>query len=171
MKNLAIIIGLAASFALGFYINSISNSKLEKISAKEVINNSTDTNNDDNLKLGAFSLSLSVKDIKASKLFYENLGFVQLGGNVDMKYLIMKNENSLIGLFQGMFDGNILTFNPGWNESGENIDYFDDIRIIQDHLKSNGVSILKEINKETSGPASFMIMDPDSNTILIDQHR
>lgn len=94
-------------------------------------------NDTSNIKLGAFSVSLAVKDLQAYKKFYESLGFTQLGGDINKNYLIMKNENALIGLFQGMFEGNILTFNPGWNEEGKNIKQFDDVRIIQKHLKQH----------------------------------
>lgn len=123
------------------------------------------------MKLGAFSISLSVKDIKESKKFYETLGFSVLGGDIDKHYLIMKNGKSLIGLFQGMFEGNILTFNPGWDENGKNIDEFDDVRKIQQHLKTNGISLTNEADETTEGPASFTLNDPDGNIILIDQHR
>lgn len=123
------------------------------------------------MKLGAFSVSLSVKDINSSKQFYENLGFEVFAGNLEKNYLIMKNENSLIGLFQGMFENNILTFNPGWDENANNVDNFDDIRDIQRQLKSKGFTIEGEFDEKTSGPASFMIIDPDGNVILIDQHR
>ena len=144
-------------------------SELEKkIESKE---NITTIKKENNMKLGSFSVSLSVKDIKVSKKFYENLGFVQLGGDLEKNYLIMKNENSVIGLFQGMFEGNILTFNPGWNENGKETDTFVDIRKIQQELKDKGIDIGTEIEKESSGPASFMTADPDGNVILIDQHR
>jgi predicted lactoylglutathione lyase len=123
------------------------------------------------MKLGAFSVSLSVKDIKASKQFCENLGFSVFGGALEKNYLIMKNGNSLIGLFQGMFQGNILTFNPGWDENAKNIEKFDDVREIQRQLKSKGLKINNEADEKTSGPASFMITDPDGNVVLIDQHR
>jgi len=123
------------------------------------------------MKLGAFSVSLSVKDIKASKQFYENLGFSVFGGALEKNYLIMKNGNSLIGLFQGMFQGNILTFNPGWDENAKNIEMFDDVREIQRQLKSKGLKINNEADEKTVGPASFMITDPDGNVVLIDQHR
>lgn len=123
------------------------------------------------MKLGAFSMSLSVKDIKASKTFYESLGFSVLAGDLEKNYLIMKNENSLIGLFQGMFENNILTFNPGWDENGGNIEKFDDIRTIQSHLISNGSKIDNPVDEKTTGPASFIVTDPDGNVILIDQHR
>ncbi len=122
------------------------------------------------MKLGAFSVSLNVKDIKTSKLFYENLGFTVYAGDIGMNYLIMKNENSLIGLFQGMFENNILTFNPGWDENANKIESFDDIRDIQRQLKNKGVKIETEVDENTSGPASFMVTDPDGNPILVDQH-
>ena len=123
------------------------------------------------MKLGAFSVSLSVKDLAVSKEFYENLGYSVLAGQMEMNYLIMKNDQSLIGLFQGMFEGNILTFNPGWDENGKDVDTFFDIREIQQELKSKGIDVGTEIDKETSGPSSFMTTDPDGNIILIDQHR
>ena len=140
----------------------------KKIELKQTNNTITKENN---MKLGAFSVSLSVKDINVSKEFYENLGFVQLGGGLEKNYLIMKNENSIIGLFQGMFEGNILTFNPGWDENGKETDPFVDIRKIQQELNSKGINIGTEIEKGTSGPASFMTTDPDGNVILFDQHR
>lgn len=123
------------------------------------------------MKLGAFSVSLSVKDIHVSKQFYENLGFAVLAGDFEKKYFIMKNENALIGLFQGMFEGNILTFNPGWDENGKNIDVFDDVRTIQRQLSSKGIATNPEVDEKSSGPASIMITDPDGNVILFDQHR
>ena len=123
------------------------------------------------MKLGAFSVSLSVKDLSKSKSFYEQLGFEVLGGAMNKNYLIMKNENSLIGLFQGMFEGNILTFNPGWDENAKNIENFDDVRKIQQHLKSQGINLESEADENTTGPANFMVKDPDGNVILIDQHR
>ena len=122
------------------------------------------------MKLGAFSISLSVKDINASKQFYENLGFTVFAGNIEKNYLIMKNENSLIGLFQGMFENNILTFNPGWDENANKIETFDDVREIQRQLKNKGVKLENEADENTSGPASFIVTDPDGNAILIDQH-
>ncbi len=123
------------------------------------------------MKLGAFSVSLNVRDLQASKQFYETLGFKVLAGDMEKNYLIMKNENSLIGLFQGMFEGNILTFNPGWDENGENTDSFDDVRAIQKHLKSKNLKLTAEADENTSGPASLMLTDPDGNVIYIDQHR
>ncbi|MFE0507375.1 VOC family protein [Peribacillus butanolivorans] len=123
------------------------------------------------MKLGAFSVSLSVKDINKSKSFYEDLGFRVFGGDITQNWLIMKNESCIIGLFQGMFEKNILTFNPGWNENAENLNSFTDIRDIQNQLKENGIKILSEADETTEGPASFTIEDPDGNPILVDQHR
>ena len=122
------------------------------------------------MKLGAFSVSLSVKDLSLSQAFYENLGFSVYAGALEQNYLIMKNESTLIGLFQGMFEGNILTFNPGWDANAQALESFDDVRTIQQHLKAQGVTIENEVDETAQGPASFMIVDPDGNTILIDQH-
>jgi len=122
------------------------------------------------MKLGAFSISLNVKNIQASKQFYETLGFSVFGGDVDMNYLIMKNEDTLIGLFQGMFDQNILTFNPGWDSSAQPLTQFDDVRAIQGALKQAGITLQREADSSSTGPASIVLMDPDGNPILIDQH-
>lgn len=122
------------------------------------------------MKLGAFSVSLSVKDIHASKTFYETLGFSVFAGDLERNYLIMKNGDSIIGLFQGMFEQNILTFNPGWDQNANTLESYDDVRTIQKHLKSNSVKLEKETDESTSGPASIVFYDPDGNTILIDQH-
>lgn len=127
--------------------------------------------NNSHMKLGVFSLSLSVKDLKVSKAFYENLGFTVSGGKMESNYLIMKNENTIIGLFHGMFENNIMTFNPGWDENAKNTDPFDDIRTIQKELKSKSVELMSEADETTSGPANFMVMDPDGNVIMFDQHR
>lgn len=124
-----------------------------------------------NMKLGAFSISLNVKDLKISKEFYEKLGFNAFAGGMEQNYLIMKNGNALIGLFQGMFQGNILTFNPGWDENAKNIESFDDIREIQKKLKNSGIALTSEADEKTNGPASLMLTDPDGNVILLDQHR
>ncbi|OUS18269.1 glyoxalase [Nonlabens dokdonensis] len=123
------------------------------------------------MKLGAFSISLTVKDIQKSKEFYEKLGFSPLGGDLKMNYLIMKNENAIIGLFQGMFENNIITFNPGWDENAKELKQFDDVRVIQKDLKSNGVELIQECDETTKGAASIILTDPDGNSILIDQHR
>lgn len=123
------------------------------------------------MKLGAFSVSLNVADIQKSKTFYEHLGFEVFAGTLERNYLIMKNEHTLIGLFQGMFEGNMVTFNPGWDQDAQQIPSFDDVRKIQQHLKSNGIALESEADESTTGPGSFMVKDPDGNVILIDQHR
>lgn len=123
------------------------------------------------MKLGAFSISLNVKDINVSKSFYEKLGFKSFAGEITQNWLIMKNGETVIGLFQGMFPNNILTFNPGWNQNAENIDQFDDVRQILTELKNSGIKIESESIENNTGPASFVINDPDGNTILFDQHR
>jgi catechol 2,3-dioxygenase-like lactoylglutathione lyase family enzyme len=123
------------------------------------------------MQLGAFSISLSVKDLQASRKFYEDLGFTAFAGAEEKNYLIMKNGNALVGLFQGMFENNILTFNPGWDESAKDLAQFDDVRVIQQHLKDKGRRLESEVDEKTSGPGSLIIVDPDGNVILIDQHR
>ena len=122
------------------------------------------------MKVGAFSISLSVKDINVTKTFYETLGFSVYAGDIERNYLIMKNEDAIVGLFQGMFEGNIITFNPGWNQNAEPLPDFDDVRAIQKHLKDNGIALIKEAKEDTKGPESITMLDPDGNTILIDQH-
>jgi len=122
------------------------------------------------MDLGAFSVSLSVKDIKVSKSFYEKLGFHVFGGDETQNWLIMKNGDHTIGLFQGMFEGNIMTFNPGWDQNAQTLDFFADVREIQQALKTQSVEIVDEADERTTGPASFMVIDPDGNLILIDQH-
>lgn len=122
------------------------------------------------MKLGAFSISLSVKDLAVSKSFYENLGFAVFAGSMEHRYLIMKNGNALVGLFQGMFAGNMLTFNPGWDEHATLQENFDDVRQIQQQLKNKGLKLDTEADESSSGPASLMLTDPDGNLILIDQH-
>lgn len=116
------------------------------------------------------SISLAVKDINKSKTFYETLGFSVFAGQLENNYLIMKNGNALVGLFQGMFENNILTFNPGWDENASKLDDFDDVRSIQKHLKENHIKLEREADETTEGPASIVFFDPDGNTILIDQH-
>ncbi|MBN1970456.1 MAG: VOC family protein [Candidatus Delongbacteria bacterium] len=122
------------------------------------------------MKLGIFSLSLSVKDLTASKEFYEKLGFKKFAGDENYKYLIMKNGETVIGLFQDMFKGNILTFNPGWNSNAAVFENYDDIRIIQNKLIESGIEIEDRIDAKGTGPANFSIKDPDGNIILFDQH-
>ncbi len=123
------------------------------------------------MKLGAFSMSLNVRNLETSKQFYETLGFTVFGGAMEKNYLIMKNGNSLVGIFHGMFQGNILTFNPGWDENANNIEKFDDVREIQRQLKSKGIKLTTEADEKTTGPGYIMTTDPDGNVILIDQHR
>lgn len=123
------------------------------------------------MHLGAFSISLAVKDIHKSLAFYEQLGFTTFGGDIAQKWLILKNGDTLIGLFEGMFEGNLLTFNPGWDQNAQKLDAFDDIRQIQAHLKANGIALSAEADPEGSGPAHISLTDPDGNNILIDQHR
>ena len=120
--------------------------------------------------LGAFSVSLNVNDIRTSKSFYENLGFQVFGGDISQNWLIMKNGNCTIGLFQGMFEKNILTFNPGWDENATKLDSFTDVRELQRQLKTKGIKIETEADEEVSGPGSFVVVDPDGNPILVDQH-
>lgn len=122
------------------------------------------------MKLGAFSISLSVEDIALSRAFYEKLGFVQFGGDQDQKWLILKNGEALIGLFEGMFPKNMLTFNPGWNQDAQNLDDFDDVRTIEKSLLAAGVKLDSQA-EGSEGPASIMLTDPDGNPVLIDQHR
>lgn len=125
------------------------------------------------MKLGAFSVSLSVKDIQVSRAFYEKLGFAAVGGDAAQNWLILRNPDEVtIGLFQGMFEGNLLTFNPGWNARAESIDdAFADVREIQRQFEGQGLSLASRVDEATTGPASFMLADPDGNVILIDQHR
>ncbi len=120
---------------------------------------------------GAMSVSLAVKDIHASQAFYEKLGFTVFAGEIEQNWLIMKNGDHLIGLFQGMFPKNMLTFNPGWTQSAEPLEHFTDVREWQRHLQANGVKLQSETDPDGSGPASILLEDPDGNPILIDQHR
>jgi len=122
------------------------------------------------MELGNFSVSLAVKDIETSKLFYEKLGFTVFMGDQAQNWLIMKNGDHVIGLFQGMFDKNILTFNPGWNSDAQPLKEYTDVRELQRQLKDHGITMLSEADESSTGPASFMIGDPDGNTILVDQH-
>lgn len=123
------------------------------------------------MELGAFSVSLAVKDISASRDFYARLGFEEAGGNIDENWLIMRNGGHTIGLFQGMFDRNMLTFNPGWDQHCNDLDSFTDVRELQKVLRDRGVEIGVEADENGTGPASFMVTDPDGNPILVDQHR
>lgn len=158
--------GLLVAFAVGYFLNRVITKKSEGVAVE-----SAQSVSSDHLKLGAFSISLSVKDLQASREFYEKLGFTAFGGSMEQNYLIMKNGNALIGLFQGMFEGNILTFNPGWDENARNLEDFDDIRDIQKRLKASGLTLMSEADENSTGPASLMLADPDGNLILLDQHR
>jgi catechol 2,3-dioxygenase-like lactoylglutathione lyase family enzyme len=122
------------------------------------------------MKLGAFSISLTVKNLAASRAFYEKLGFTASGGNQDQRWLIMKNDTTLIGLFEGMFDKNMLTFNPGWDSDAKPVASFDDVRDIQKRLKSGDIIPTAEVDETTTGPGHIVLEDPDGNPILIDQH-
>ena len=122
------------------------------------------------MELGAFSISLTVKDIEASRAFYEKFGFTVFGGDASENWLIMKNGDHTIGLFQGMFENNILTFNPGWDQNAQKLDKFTDVRELQRQLKAQGVELASEADESTPGPASFIAIDPDGNPILVDQH-
>ncbi len=123
------------------------------------------------MDLGSFSISLAVKDLATSRVFYEKLGFEAIGGDPKQNWLILRNGDHVLGLFQGMFDQNILTFNPGWDQSGSELDSYTDVREIQRALKDRGIALSSEADDTTSGPASLMLSDPDGNQILIDQHR
>ena len=122
------------------------------------------------MQLGNFSVSLAVKDIAASRAFYEKLGFSVFGGQQEQNWLIMKNGNTVIGLFQGMFDRNLLTFNPGWDSDANPLPSFTDVRELQERLKAQGIKFATEADESGSGPGSFMVIDPDGNPILVDQH-
>ena len=122
------------------------------------------------MSLGAFSVSLAVKDLSASKDFYAKLGFETFAGDPDHGYLILKNGDTLIGLFQGMFEDNILTFNPGWTQSAEAVDGFEDVRVLHNRLAADGLETMQEAGLDGDGPASFVVVDPDGNPVLIDQH-
>jgi len=169
--KLFFIFGFILAFALGYFAQTMIIKKEKKEEKTEKTESITMKKEENQLKLGAFSVSLNVKDLTNSKEFYEYLGFKVFAGSMEQNYLILKNENSLIGLFQGMFEGNILTFNPGWDENAKNIEDFDDVREIQQHLKNKNVALTLEANETTKGPASIMLTDPDGNIILIDQHR
>ena len=122
------------------------------------------------MQLGVFSISLAVKDLEASRSFYEKFGYKTFAGDAAHNYLILKNGNQLIGLFQGMFEKNMLTFNPGWDSDAQKLGAFTDIRELQRQLKSQGIEFQSEADENTTGPASFVAIDPDGNPILVDQH-
>ena len=122
------------------------------------------------MELGAFSISLAVKNIKTSKAFYEKFGFKVVGGDISQNWLILRNSDHTIGLFQGMFERNTLTFNPGWDKKAEQLDTFTDVRDLQRQLKAQGVELLSKADETSRGPTSFIVVDPDGNPILVDQH-
>jgi lactoylglutathione lyase len=131
----------------------------------------TSTHNKEKImELGAFSISLAVKNIEATRIFYEKLGFKVFGGDASQNWLILKNRDHVIGLFQGMFEKNILTFNPGWDQDAQELDNFTDVQELQRQLKAQGVEFVSEVDESTTGPASFLVVDPDGNPILVDQH-
>ena len=129
-----------------------------------------DTKENTTMELGNFSVSLTVKDIKASKSFYEKLDFKEVGGKLEENWIVLQNGNARIGLFQGMFDKNIMTFNPGWTKDKETLKDFQDVRELQRTLKARGITMAPEADETTEGPAHFMVTDPDGNTLLFDQH-
>ena len=129
------------------------------------------TSNQKNMELGAFSISLKVKDIKKSVEFYEKLGFTYKAGNIDQNWIVLKNGSTVIGLFQGYIEENTLTFNPGWDQSASEVNPFTDVREIQKKLREKGVKVDREANETTKGPEYIVLSDPDGNSILIDQHR
>ncbi|KYC50430.1 MAG: Glyoxalase-like domain protein [Candidatus Methanofastidiosum methylothiophilum] len=122
------------------------------------------------MKLGAFSVSLTVKDIRKSYEFYKKLGFIDKGGNIEENWVVLKNEECVIGLFQGMFDKNILTFSPGWDQNANVLNEYNDIREIQRNYKGKGIEFIKEADETTKGPEHFIIEDPDGNRIMFDQY-
>ena len=122
------------------------------------------------MELGAFSISLAVKDLEASRAFYEKFGFTRFGGDPTQNWLILKNGEHIIGLFQGMFEKNILTFNPGWDQNAQKLGTFTDVRELQRKLKAQGVTLMTEADEKTTGPASLIAVDPDGNPVLVDQH-
>lgn len=159
-KFLFPIVGLSIAFCLGLMTMSFVQKDAPKKEKKE-----------QPLKLGAFSISFNVKDVKASKAFYEKLGFKQSGGDVAQNYVVMRNEHAIIGLFQEMFEETMLTFNPGWDENKKELKQFDDVRKIQKHLKQQQIPIFLETDSTATGPGFIIFNDPDGNVILIDQHR
>lgn len=136
-----------------------------------VFSQDKDSKKQNTMELGAFSISLKVKDIKKSVEFYEKLGFTYKGGNIDQNWIVLKNGNTVIGLFQGFIEENTLTFNPGWDQSASEVNPFTDVREIQKKLKEKGMKVDREADEKTTGPEYIILKDPDGNPILIDQHR
>lgn len=160
-RTLLTALGLAAAFSLGYFFKPLFTKPPKAVEHTDSTKAST---------LGAFSLSLSVKNLDSAKLFYEKLGFRSNGGEIKDHYLIMKNGNALIGIFEGMFEGNMLTFNPGWDENAKPITPFEDVRKLQHRLKAQHTVFMNEADEKTTGPAYVMLKDPDGNVILVDQH-
>lgn len=159
MKNKALVaLAMIASLSLGFTLSEIRSPKKEETTDKP-------------LRLGAFLVSLNVKDLAASKAFYEQLGFTVHGGSEKAKYLVMRNGDALVGIFQGYFEGNILTFNPGWDVNKNVLEDYDDVRAIHKRLQACGLTFTSEGIQGESGPSYFTLNDPDGNQILVDQHR
>ena len=172
MKGKAIIaIAFIGIFLVGFYVSANYNTPPNNNEDTPKSFKKDEINTKEELNLGTFSVSMNVKDLATSIAFYEKLGFEQFGGGTEMNYVIMKNGTTLIGLFQGMFEGNILTFNPGWDENAQNLESFKDVREIQTILDKKDIETGDKIDPATSGPASLILTDPDGNTIFIDQHR
>jgi lactoylglutathione lyase len=164
ISNLSPILGCLL-FASSAFMFAIPQEKPSPPSATPL-----EANQESKMQFGNFSVSLTVKDIKASQEFYEKLDFVPIGGNVSQNWLIMQNGTTTIGLFQGMFEKNLLTFNPGWNHKSETLSEFQDVRELQATLKKRGIVPATEADPATTGPASFVIVDPDGNPMLVDQH-
>lgn len=185
MKKPVLIIVILAAFTLGYMTRFLvapkneatAESESEKEKKEEVSDDKKETEKSDapeesTLKVGAFSLSLNVKDLEASKKFYEALGFkAKEGMDISSGYLIMKNGNALIGIFKGFFEGNMITFNPGWDENANEMEKWNDVREIQKSIKTAGYKLDMEADEKTTGPAYISLKDPDGNVILVDQHR
>jgi lactoylglutathione lyase len=154
------------------FLATYKREQVPKLSDKASVQQQSPTNQkEQRMELGNFSISLAVKDIEASRDFYEKFGFKVFMGDAKQKWLIMKNGDHVIGLFQGMFEKNTLTFNPGWDSNAQDLPTFTDVRELQRRLKAKGVKLQKEADENTTGPASFVAVDPDGNQILVDQHR
>jgi predicted lactoylglutathione lyase len=166
-KNAISLLGFASAFCFGFVYKN-GNEKPPQALNSPIVN--VQPLKLQQMKLGAFSVSLNVKDLTISKQFYEHLGFSVYAGDMAKNFLIMKNGDTIIGLFYGMFEETILTFNPGWDQNAAKMEAYDDIREIQKQLKQKGIKAEQEVDETTTGPASFVITDPDGNVILFDQH-
>ena len=157
-------------FSSGKKIGGAPTARMNPITLDEGQHSESSHTKESEMELGAFSVSLTVKDLKASKKFYEMFGFKSFVGDASKNWLILKNGEHVIGLFQGMFDKNMLTFNPGWDQNAQKLKTFTDVRELQRKLKEQGVEFKAEADESTKGPASFMVVDPDGNPILVDQH-